>query len=73
MKRTNTGSEEFQINTLTEKINRLVGHFSFNKKDFHSKRGFLKMVSQRKKKLEYLKRKDFNKYLSIVDDLKIRK
>ncbi|ARC54214.1 30S ribosomal protein S15 [Candidatus Riesia pediculicola] len=73
MKEFNAGSIESQIEILTKKINRLKNHFIFHKKDHHSKRGFLKFVSNRKKKLDYLKKKDFYQYISILKNLKIGK
>ncbi len=68
-----TGSPEVQIALLTERINYLTEHFKVHKKDFHSRRGLLKLVSRRKKLLEYLKRKDFNRYRDIVNKLGLRK
>ncbi len=68
-----TGSPEVQIALITERINYLTEHFKIHKKDFHSRRGLLKLVSQRKKLLEYLKKKDFNRYRDIVNKLGLRK
>ena len=68
-----TGSPEVQIALLTERINSLAGHFKAHVKDFHSRRGLLKLVSQRRKLLDYLKRKDADKYRSIIDRLGLRK
>ncbi len=68
-----TGSPEVQIALITERINYLTEHFKVHKKDFHSRRGLLKLVSKRKKLLEYLKRKDFNRYRDIVNKLGLRK
>jgi small subunit ribosomal protein S15 len=68
-----TGSPEVQIALLTERINGLAEHFKAHVKDFHSRRGLLKLVSQRRKLLDYLKRKDADKYRSIVDRLGLRK
>ena len=68
-----TGSSEVQIALLTERINSLAGHFKSNVKDFHSRRGLLKMVSQRRKLLDYLRRTDADKYRSIIERLSLRK
>ncbi len=68
-----TGSTEVQIALLTERINSLSGHFKSHVKDFHSRRGLLKMVSQRRKLLDYLRRTDANKYRSIIERLSLRK
>ena len=68
-----TGSTEVQVALLTERINSLTDHFKSHVKDFHSRRGLLKMVSQRRKLLDYLKRKDADKYRSIIDRLGLRK
>jgi small subunit ribosomal protein S15 len=68
-----TGSPEVQIALLTERINGLTEHFKSHVKDFHSRRGLLKMVSQRRKLLDYLKRNDADKYRSVIDRLGLRK
>jgi small subunit ribosomal protein S15 len=68
-----TGSPEVQIALLTERINSLTGHFKSHVKDFHSRRGLLKMVSQRRKLLDYLKRKDADKYRGLIERLGLRK
>jgi len=68
-----TGSTEVQIALLTERINSLAGHFKSHVKDFHSRRRLLKMVSQRRKLLDYLRRTDANKYRSIIERLSLRK
>ncbi|MFH1283716.1 MAG: 30S ribosomal protein S15 [bacterium] len=70
---TDTGSPMVQVALLTEKINYLTEHLKIHKKDYHSQRGLLKMVSQRRKLLDYLKRVDYNKYTEIIGKLKIRK
>jgi len=70
---TDTGSPEVQIALLTEKINDLTEHLIKNKKDFHSKQGLLKMVSKRRRLLNYIKDKDINKYRKIIESLNIRK
>jgi small subunit ribosomal protein S15 len=68
-----TGSPEVQIALLTERINSLTEHFKSHVKDFHSRRGLLKMVSQRRKLLDYLKRKDADKYRGLIERLNLRK
>ena len=68
-----TGSTEVQIALLTERINGLAEHFKSHVKDFHSRRGLLKMVSQRRKLLDYLMNKDVERYRSIVSRLGLRK
>lgn len=68
-----TGSTEVQIALLTERILYLTEHFKSHKKDFHSRRGLLKIVNQRRKLLDYLKRKDAEKYKKILKDLNLRK
>jgi len=68
-----TGSPEVQIALLTERINGLTEHFKTHVKDFHSRRGLLKLVSQRRKLLDYLKRKDADKYRGLIERLNLRK
>ena len=68
-----TGSPEVQVAILSERINELTEHFKMHKKDFHSRRGLLKMVSQRRRLLDYLKSKDLNRYKTLIDALGIRK
>ena len=68
-----TGSPEVQVAILTERINNLTGHFRTHKKDRHSRRGLLKMVSRRRSLLDYLKRKDQSRYETIIKALNIRK
>ena len=68
-----TGSPEVQIALLTERINGLSEHFKAHVKDFHSRRGLLKMVSQRRKLLDYLKRRDAEKYRGLIERLGLRK
>jgi len=68
-----TGSPEVQIAILTERIMQLTEHLKTHKKDFHSRRGLLKMVGQRRSLLNYLKRKDFERYRAIVEKLGLRK
>ena len=68
-----TGSPEVQVALLTERINGLTEHFKTHVKDFHSRRGLLKLVSQRRKLLDYLKRKDADKYRDLLERLSLRK
>ena len=68
-----TGSPEVQIALLTTRINELAGHFKAHVKDHHSRRGLLKMVSQRRSLLDYLKRRNKDQYKVIIDRLGIRK
>jgi len=68
-----TGSPEVQIAILTERIVNLTEHFKTHKKDNHSRTGLLKLVSQRRKQLDYLKLKNEAKYKEIIKDLGIRR
>jgi small subunit ribosomal protein S15 len=68
-----TGSPEVQVALLTERINGLTDHFKTHVKDFHSRRGLLKLVSQRRKLLDYLKVTDADKYRGLIDKLGLRK
>ena len=68
-----TGSPEVQIALLTARINGLTDHFKAHVKDHHSRRGLLKMVNQRRKLLDYLKRKDNGKYHQLIEQLGLRK
>ncbi|HJW02850.1 MAG TPA: 30S ribosomal protein S15 [Azospira sp.] len=68
-----TGSPEVQIALLTARINDLTGHFKEHAKDHHSRRGLLRMVSRRRKLLDYLKRTDVDKYRSTIERLGLRK
>lgn len=70
---TDSGSAEVQIALLTERINGLTGHFQVHKKDFHSRRGLLKLVGQRRRLLDYLKSRKADKYRQLVKDLGLRK
>jgi small subunit ribosomal protein S15 len=71
--RGDTGSPEVQIALLTARINGLTGHFKTHVKDHHSRRGLLKMVSQRRKMLDYLKRTDAQNYRKLIEQLGLRK
>ena len=68
-----TGSVEVQVSLLTERVNGLKGHFTEHRKDFHSRRGLIHMVEQRKKLLKYLKRKDEERYKELIRSLGLRK
>ncbi len=68
-----TGSPEVQIAILTERINELTEHLKIHKKDNHSRRGLLKMVGKRRNLLNYLAKKDVNRYREIVKQLGLRK
>ena len=68
-----TGSPEVQIAILSERIRNLTEHFKTHKKDHHSRRGLLKLVSQRRRLLDYLKRKEINRYREIITRLGIRR
>ncbi|MDQ3748568.1 MAG: 30S ribosomal protein S15 [Acidobacteriota bacterium] len=68
-----TGSSQVQIALLTQRINELTEHFKVHKKDNHSRRGLLKMVSRRRKLLDYLKRQDIGEYHDIIQKLGLRR
>jgi len=68
-----TGSPEVQIALLTERIIYLTEHFRTHKKDHHSRRGLLKLVSRRRKLLEYLKRRNYEGYTTIIRELGLRR
>jgi small subunit ribosomal protein S15 len=68
-----TGSPEVQIALLTERINQLTGHFKTHAKDHHSRQGLLRLVNQRRKHLEYLKKNAANRYKLIIERLALRK
>ncbi len=70
---TDTGSPEVQVALLSHRISYLTEHFKTHAKDHHSRRGLLKLVGQRRRLLDYLKRLDFNRYKEIIDRLGIRK
>ena len=67
------GSAEVQVAFLTERIRSLESHFETHKKDNHSRRGLIKMVSTRRKLLKYLVRRDYDKYQNLVNELGIRR
>jgi small subunit ribosomal protein S15 len=70
---TDTGSPEVQIALLTKRIEHLTEHFKAHAKDHHSRQGLLKMVGKRRRLLDYLRRKDFERYQRIIGRLGIRK
>jgi small subunit ribosomal protein S15 len=73
LKPTDTGSPEVQVAILTERITNLTEHFKTHVKDNHSRRGLLKMVSQRRTLLDYVKRKDEARYKALIAKLGIRR
>ncbi len=73
LERGDTGSPEVQVALLTININTLQEHFRTHKKDFHSRRGLIRMVNQRRKLLDYLKRKDQARYLKLIKRLELRR
>ncbi len=68
-----TGSPEVQVALLTTRIEGLADHFKVNKLDHHSRQGLLKMVGQRRKLLDYLKKRDVNRYRTLIERLGLRK
>ncbi|MDJ0869001.1 MAG: 30S ribosomal protein S15 [Myxococcota bacterium] len=68
-----TGSPEVQVALLTERINELSEHFKVHKKDHHSRRGLLKIVSQRRRLLDYLRRNDPSRYRGLIQRLGLRR
>lgn len=68
-----SGTAEVQIAILTKRINQLTGHFEAHKKDHSSRRGLLQMVGKRKRLLEYVAKKDINRYRAILKELNLRK
>jgi small subunit ribosomal protein S15 len=68
-----TGSPEVQVAILSERIKNLTEHLQMHKKDFHSRRGLLVMVGQRRRLLDYLKRKDQSRYETIIQRLGLRR
>ena len=67
-----TGSSTVQVALLTARINSLTDHFRTHAKDFHGQRGLLRMVSQRRRLLEYLKRNDLARYRQLIEELGLR-
>ena len=68
-----SGTPEVQVALLTRRITGLSGHFKSHVKDHHSRRGLLRMVAQRRKLLDYLKRKDISRYRTLIERLGLRK
>lgn len=68
-----TGSPEVQVAILTSRIQYLTDHLKEHKKDHHSRRGLLKLVGQRRNMLDYLRRKDIERYRSLIERLSLRK
>ena len=68
-----TGSPEVQVGLLTARINELTPHFKTHKKDHHGRRGLLRMVSRRRKLLDYLKSRDASRYVALIQKLGLRK
>lgn len=68
-----TGSTEVQVAVLTERINELTEHMTANRHDYHSQRGLVKLVGQRRRLLSYLSREDTKRYRSLINKLKLRK
>jgi small subunit ribosomal protein S15 len=68
-----TGSPEVQVALITHRINHLAPHFSVHKKDNHSRQGLLRLVNQRRKLLDYLKREDTERYRTLIERLGLRK
>ena len=68
-----TGSPEVQVALLTARIEQLTGHFKTHKQDHHSRRGLLMMVNRRRSLLDYLKRKDIERYKSLIEKLGLRR
>lgn len=67
-----TGSPEVQVAILTERINRLTEHLKKHKKDIHSRRGLIALIHARRKHLEYLKERDYGKYIEVVQRLGLK-
>ena len=72
-KSNDTGSPEVQVAVLTERISNLTEHFKTHKKDVHSRRGLLMMVSKRRRLLDYLKSKDEDRYQKLIERLNLRR
>jgi small subunit ribosomal protein S15 len=70
---TDTGSPEVQVALLTDRITYLTEHFKTHKADHHSRRGLLKLVGQRRRMLDYLRSRDFQRYKSVIERLGLRK
>jgi len=73
LKKEDTGSTEIQVALLTERIKQLTGHMAANRHDYHSQRGLLKLVGQRKRLLAYLSKQDVARYRDLISRLGLRK
>jgi small subunit ribosomal protein S15 len=73
LKQGDTGSTEVQVALLSNNIDKLQGHFADHKKDHHSRRGLLRMVSQRRKLLDYLKSRNLERYQDLIKRLRLRR
>ena len=73
LRKGDTGSTEVQVALLTERINRLTEHMTANRHDYHTQRGLLKLVGQRRRLLAYLSREDVGRYRSLIARLGLRK
>jgi small subunit ribosomal protein S15 len=73
LKQGDTGSPEVQVAIWTEHINNITEHLKTHKKDFHSRRGLIFMVNERRKQLDYLKQKDQKRYQNLIDRLGLRR
>ena len=73
IKKGDTGSAEVQIALLTERINQLTGHMAANRHDYHTQRGLLKLVGQRRRLLAYLSKQDVDRYSKLIARLGLRK
>jgi small subunit ribosomal protein S15 len=73
LRKGDTGSTEVQVALLTERINRLTEHMAANRHDYHTQRGLLKLVGQRRRLLAYLRREDVDRYRSLIARLGLRK
>ncbi len=73
LKKGDTGSTEVQVAVLTERINQLTGHMAANRHDYHSQRGLLKLVGQRRRLLAYLSKEDIGRYHKLITRLGLRK
>ena len=73
LRKEDTGSTEVQVALLTERINQLTEHMAANRHDYHTQRGLLKLVGQRRRLLAYLSREDVDRYRSLINKLGLRK
>jgi small subunit ribosomal protein S15 len=73
LNKNDTGSTEVQVAVLTERINQLTEHMMANRHDYHTQRGLVKLVGQRRRLLSYLSREDAQRYRNLINKLKLRK